>query len=204
MTPFLEYCTLHYLEQWFCHEESFHVVLNGVDWEAKLAALKKAAYFFGVARNLPTQFDIEIGLSRFEPVLNVLERRDHRFIDNASFINLVTKVRSSISDRYGGRDTLSLSTKFLWLIYRDPFIIYDSRVRNALGVEEGRYDQFVDQWSSQYRLLEPEIQRKCSVLPNFRNYIRCGPSVSQEQVRMVCSETWFCRRVFDIYLWHKQ
>jgi len=204
MKPFIEYCALHYLEQFFCKEEPLHIALNGKDREVKLTALQNATNFFGVARNLPTQFDIGIGPSRFEPVLNVLESSEHRFEDDASFISLVYEVRSSISARYGGRYTLSLSTKFLWLIYRDPFIIYDSRVRNALGVDEGKYDQFVDKWLSQYQPLEEEIRRKCSLLPNYRRYILCGLSVSQEQIKRVCNESWFWHRVFDIYLWHQE
>ncbi len=203
MPPYFEFCAIHYLEQWFCTEQALHLSLRGKNLASKLDAIADSARLFGVARNLPRQFDTEIGMSRYEPLLAVVNEFEAKEIDGKSVLSVVEDFRSTLSARYGGRDVLSLSTKILWLLHRDPIIIYDSRVRSALNAPEGDYPAYVEHWLSKYDVHAASIHTVCTAVPEFYRYIRCGPRISMELARVACEEEWFRKRVLDIYLWHQ-
>jgi len=203
MAPYFEFCAIHYLEQWFCTEQALYLSLRGRNSALKLDAIADSVQFFGVARNLPKKFDTEIGMSRYEPLLAVVNEFEAKEIDGKNVLAVVKDFRSTLSAKYGGRDVLSLSTKILWLLHRDPVIIYDSRVRSALNAPEGNYPAYVEHWLSMFDVHAASIQTVCAALPKFYRYIRCGSRISMDLARAACEEEWFMKRVLDIYLWHQ-
>ncbi|MFC2165394.1 hypothetical protein ACFLT2_10425 [Acidobacteriota bacterium] len=203
MEPNLQYCAQHYLHQWMMKERHLHEALNSEDRETILHGLSDAVRFFIVARNLPRKYDIEIGLRRYEPLLNTfLTFIADRSPSSVDFIDHVDQFQRKLSSLYGGRALISISSKLLWLRYRDPFIIYDSRVRKAIGVRPGDYSEFIMTWLSRFQHLESEIAEVCGSLPNLLHYFFPFTSDAEQVVNAICSESWFHRRVFDIYLWH--
>jgi hypothetical protein len=127
MAPSLEFCSLHYLNQWFYgdrSERSIRGPLLGDNEDEVLSAIHKAVGSFWVARTLHRKFDTGVGLKRYEPLLYVLKSIDRANSIQDSFVNTVEETREKISARYGGRDVLSLTTKLLWLLFQDPFIIF--------------------------------------------------------------------------------
>jgi hypothetical protein len=74
------------------------------------------------------QESVEIGLSRMQPVLRVLDAVLYETVAEDQLITSVDRVREEISQKHGDRDVLSLTNKFLWLKYRYPVIIYDRNV----------------------------------------------------------------------------
>jgi len=203
MRPDFKFCAIHYMEQWFCKEEALRLSLRNPDSESRLVGLAHAARFFAVARTLPRRFDVEIGVRRYEPLLEVMDEIKDRQIDSESPEEIVEVFRSELSARYGGKDVLSLATKVLWLLFRDPIIIYDSRVRSALASPVADFPTYVERWLSHYDVHRSSIREACATLPELHQYIECGSRLSREDVLAVCNEDWFQKRVLDIYLWHQ-
>ncbi len=201
--PNLQYCAQHYLRQWMTEERSLHEALNSDDRETILQGLSDAVRFFKVARNLPMKYDVSSGLRRYEPLLNTFQIfTTDRSPSSADFVAHVDQFQRKLSSLYGRRDLISIASKLLWLRYRDPFIIYDSRVRNAIGVSPGDYPEFVTAWLCHFPHLESKIPEVCRSLPNLLPYFLPYSADAVQVVRTTCSESWFHRRVFDIYLWH--
>ncbi|MGB6340900.1 MAG: hypothetical protein WBF32_14095 [Candidatus Aminicenantaceae bacterium] len=203
MKPNLQYCAQHYLRQWMTEERPLHEALNSEDRETILQGLSDAVRFFKVARNLPKKYDVGRGLRRYEPLLNIFQTfTTGRSPSSADFADHVDQFQRKLSSLYGRRDLISIASKLLWLRYRDPFIIYDSRVRSAIGVSPGDYPEFVMAWLSHFQHLESEIAVVRRSLPNLLPYFLADTADTEQVVHAACSESWFHQRVFDIYLWH--
>ena len=203
MKPNLQYCAQHYLRQWMTAERPLHKALTSEDRETILQGLSDAVRFFMVARNLPKKYDVERGLRRYEPLLNTFQTFTTGLSpSSADFPDHVDQFQRMLSPLYGRRDLISIASKLLWLRYRDPFIIYDSRVRKAIGVHPGDYTEFVMTWLSHFQHLESEIAVVSRSLPNLLPYFLPFTADAENVVHTTCSESWFHRRVFDIYLWH--
>jgi len=159
--------------------------LGAVDRATRLKALQRCAGYFRIARKFPTRFDIERGIPRLDPVLVILDTLPARLRADR-LVDIVDLTSQRLATAYGRKGLLSAATKLLWLIYRDPVILYDSQVRASLGVRAGDYAAYVRRWHALYSRHAVEIRSAAS-------RIRI-PGVPSER-------EWFRRRVFDIYLW---
>ena len=72
-----EYSALYYLNQWISKDSDFCEALNGSDETRQLKALKDAAVFYRVARNLPNAYDKDKNLVRYKPVLECCSINPH-------------------------------------------------------------------------------------------------------------------------------
>jgi hypothetical protein len=158
-----------------------------------LAALQKGAGYFRISRNFHRVFDVELGLERLEPVLEVLEPYRALHLNVTTMCATVATLRIALGANYGGGDKLSAATKFLWLLRRAPAIIYDSQARFALGAPTGDYDRYVELWLRGHRENRTEIQEVCAALS-------IGTATAIPFTRGAAPE-WFLQRVYDIYLW---
>lgn len=200
MNPSFEYFSLRYLDMWLSHDRSCHESLQSGTRDEKLASLKDAAVHYKVARNLPKECDKDRGLSRYEPVLEVIDEvtASHFSEDTVRLINTIQK---RISINYKNRSVLSLTTKFLWLKIRDPIIIYDSQARKALKTKNGDLLGFYDAWRKEYEVHSQTITTACTNLSRVSKY-SCNQKIATvEYVKFISSQTWFQERVFDLYLW---
>ena len=123
-----EYLSLHYLDMWLRFDRLYHDSLNNGTREEKLISIKNAATYYKVARNLPKEYDEDVGCARYEPLLKVIDKVSTSDF-SADTVKSISKVQKMISKVYGNRSVLSITTKFLWLKIRDPIIIYDSQAR---------------------------------------------------------------------------
>ena len=114
--------------------------------------------------------------------------------------SVVDRVRNAIGDVYGG-SPLSAASKFLWLLNKDPFVIFDSRARRYLGTAKGDYEAFVAKWEESYSSLGDTIRRASSNLSTMRLYLSAGRSLEDNEVAETVNQEWFARRIHDIYLW---
>ena len=138
-TKTFEYCSLHYLNQWLTCDMGYCQVLANGNKNEKLAALKNTGGFYRVARNLPSEYDEKKGLSRYEPVLDIIDSlKPIQFENNP--VKEIRQIEKRISEKYGDRSVLSLTTKFLWIKIKQPILIYDSQARIAVGTENGNLD----------------------------------------------------------------
>jgi hypothetical protein len=114
-------------------------------------------------------------------------------------LDVIDRTHSSISTIYGGRNVLSLTTKFLWLHIKHPVIIYDSQARSALATRAGDIATFYWKWRDRFAEDAAAINDSCHTLPNVVEY-SVNPRVGPEYVS-VASTVWFKERVLDNRLW---
>lgn len=112
-TNTFEYCSLHYLNQWLTYDINYCQALANGNKNEKLTALKNAGGFYRVARNLPSEYDEKKGLARYEPVLDIIDLLKPIQFENDP-VKEIRGIEKRISEKYGDRSVLSLTTKFLW------------------------------------------------------------------------------------------
>ncbi len=188
-----------YLSIWEKHDRDCYKILSGnANEKEKLEALKKAALFYRVARNLPVKYDNNL---RYGHVLDILENiKTSDFKDTP--IDKIIEIESRISQKYGNRSVLSLTTKFLWLKIKQPIIIYDSQARKAIGTKDGKLKEYYDKWRNDFHLVEDEIKKACDRLENLHLYLPNQREGLKKDIKKISNESWFHERVFDIYLWN--
>lgn len=197
-----EYCSLHYLNQWLTYDRGYCQALSKGDNENKLTALKNAGGFYRVARNLPSEFDEKKGIARYQPVLEILDEVDqNQFQVNP--VERILEIERKISEKYGNRNVLSLTTKFLWLKVKQPILIYDLQARIAVGTENGNLDAYYEKWQEAFKKHQNQVKNACSKLPDLHLYAVDQEVGTKEYIKDVSSKSWFHERVFDIYLWSK-
>lgn len=165
-------------------------------------ALVKAGVHFRIARTLPTKFEEEKGLVRYQPVLKVLDGIKEAEVTPDNVERVVRDAQQEISSQYGERKVLSLTTKFLWLKIKSPIRIYDRQARIALGTREGDFSAFNAEFSIRFAEFASEIDEACTRLKSVVSY-SVHPKMRPSGVETLTSKQWFKERVFDIYLWNK-
>jgi hypothetical protein len=111
--------------------------------------------------------------------------------------------RVHILAAYGGVRALSFSTKALWLRFRSPIIIYDSRSREALCCAQNcGLEAFSHEWQKAYLKARAAIGTACRQLPTVAKFSVSGNHVTRKAIADLISQEWFKERVFDSWLWH--
>lgn len=197
-----EYFSLYYLDMWLRHDRLYHESLNNGTREEKLISIKKAATYYNVARNLPKEHDEDIGRARYEPLLDIIDQVCASEFSNDTITSIIN-VQNTISEAYGDRSVLSLTTKFLWLRIRNPIIIYDSQARRALNTNNGDLSEFYKAWRIEYDAHSNDIAAACTKLSGVSKYSCDQTIATPTYVQHISAEPWFQERVFDVYLWHK-
>ena len=201
-TKTFEHCSLHYLNQWLTYDMGCCQALANDDKSMKLTTLKKAGSFYRVARNLPSKYDKGKGLARYQPVLDIIDYLKPSQFENNS-VKEIVKISEKISEKYGGKKVLSLTTKFLWIKIKQPILIYDSRARIALGTKNQDLDACYEKWHKEFKVHQGEIAKACSKLPDMNKYAINQEIGTKEYIEEISKEPWFHERVFDIFLWSK-
>lgn len=197
-----EYCSLHYLNQWLLYDSAYCLALEGGNQKEKLSALKKAGGFYKVARNLPTAFDKKRGIERYKPVLDIIDGLSISQFDKDP-VSKIIETEAKISSQYGNRGVLSLTTKFLWLKFKAPILIYDSQARIAVKSQDGDLCGYYSNWKNEFSKYETEIIIACTKLPNLSLYAVDQQVATKGYIHKISSNKWFHERVFDIYLWNR-
>lgn len=197
-----DFCALQFLNQWLEKEADFCKSLASCDIVTQRQALGAAAAHFRVARNLPREYDSERGLQRYQPVLDALNLKNLEVINSNNVVKIVEDTRQCISSKYGQRNVLSLTTKFLWLKFKSPVRIYDHQARIALGTPDGDFSAFNNAFTEKYAVNKNQIEKACSKLVDMVSYT-VQPNIQQEELKELLSSRWFKERVLDIYLWNK-
>lgn len=197
-----EYFSLHYLDMWLRHDRLYHESMNKGTRKEKLISIKKAATYYKVARNLPKEYDENIGYTRYEPIVKIIDKAiASDFSDDT--VKSILKIQNKISKAYGDRGVLSITTKLLWLKIRDPIIIYDSQARKALHTEDGDLTGFYEAWRAEYSVHCKAIADVCTKLSSVSQYSCDQTIATPAYVQAISAQRWFQERVFDVYLWHK-
>ncbi len=198
-----EYCSLHYLNWWLSHDMGYCQALDKGDEVEKFAALKQVATHYSIARNLPTAFDVNKGFTRYEPILKIIDSPNLALFKSGDLVKEIIDTSKLISNEYGGDNKLSLTTKFLWMKFKHPILIYDQRARNFLNTSDGDLDGYYKKWHAEFEAHQKEIVAACSKLPSLHKYAVDQEIGTKEYIDQISSKPWFHERVFDTYLWHR-
>lgn len=193
-----DFCALQYLNLWL-EKESHYCRMLSSSIDEQIVAVKKAAGYFRVGRNLPKKFEKNNDY-RYQPVLEVLNRVGSLTEENT--IHIVADTCKQISEHYGGRNVLSLTTKFLWLKFKSPVRIYDRQARTAINTPPNNYACFHEAFLEQYSSYKEPIEAACDNLKNMLSFT-VQPQMKQKDIKNIIHKDWFHERVFDIYLWNK-
>ena len=187
------YCARRYADTWSRGERPIFEEIAVGSQARRLAALQRGAGYFRIARNFHRAFDVERGVARLEPVLEVLDLYRTSKLNLVTMRSAVARLRVDLGVRYGGGDKLSAATKFLWLLHREPVVIYDSQARRALGAPVGDYDRYVKLWRAGYQENQENIRESWDALSQR--------AADRVPFRPRAAPEWFRQRVYDIYLW---
>ena len=201
MRQSFEFCAMRYFLQWQRHEEKLYTFLKPDNPE--LRSLRKALRYFQVARNFE-------GLKRDARAQKVLDcLLDTRTQAGCSLEGKVSRLATSFKEA-GFQHNLSAASKLLWLSSRKP-IIYDSRALAALEKEYGHkdkskkdsekyYKEYCTSWKRAYKKNEQSVFQAVEKLPLVRAFLP-GDTPAADKLLDLVKKQWFCKRVFDIYLW---
>ncbi len=201
MTITFDFAALHYLNLWLSKERAIHELVVAEHRDEQLLGLFRGGSHFKVARTLETKYDAKNDKRRYEPVLEIIGGLRRADLD-ADLTGTIQRARDKISAQYGGTDVLSATTKFLWLRFQAPVIIYDSQVREALGTDDADLSAYVQAWQSRYDQVRTSIANASSRLTQVLSYAIDTTVATESYVQQLASEDWFNQRIFDVYLWH--
>jgi len=196
-----KYYALHYLNLWVRHDGPCCDTLAGRDRSQKLRALATAAVEYRIARNLPTCHDEGKGLQRYRPVLDIIDDQKPADFQGDNLVPSIMKVSKEISEKYGGRGTLSLTTKFLWMKMKSPIIIYDDRARTAVGIAIDKLEEYYKEWRARFERCDRLIGDACASLQGVREYTENPEIATRPYIAEITARPWFRERVFDASLW---
>jgi hypothetical protein len=195
----IKFFALMYLNDWYWWDKPFIERLRNKDKSERLEALHDAAKFYKVTRNFKK---IEES-NRLELALDHLESFQGP-VDSENVNKTVNDLSEALKVEYG-KHTISASSKFLWLRFKSPVIIYDSRAlgwltTNGFKPSDDSYASFRESWLKAFCEKEQEIKLSCTDLHTVKEYSHAN-SATDSEILWLVSETWFHERVFDKYLW---
>jgi hypothetical protein len=191
------------LFQWTTAEAPLHIALQATDPEELRSGLRLAATFFHTIRNLKRTADEDAGVPRLELLRRCFAAVVPADTSEGQFVKTTVTLAAAIGRQYGGRSYLSLASKLLWSRYRNPFLIYDSVVRRALGTPGGNYPAYVVAWHARYREESPSISSACQSLARSRTALFRRLGLTPSDAARIIESAWFQSRVMDILLWQR-
>jgi hypothetical protein len=195
--PF-EFCALRFLVQWEQGEKALHEQIAG---NPSLTQIRSALRYFQVARTFK-------GLKSDEAAQAVADA--FREVAGRSQLSPEEKV-SALASRFQERFkqfNLSASSKLLWLKFKEPYVIYDSRAVRALKdmgcklKDKITYGEYCRHWREHYGQREAAIKKAASRLPEVKAFLPPWHRTEAELTQLA-AQPWFLERVFDIYLWER-
>ncbi|MEW7864658.1 hypothetical protein [Aeromonas diversa] len=193
------YFSMMYLNDWFYWDEPFISRISDTNKDKRIMGLHDAAKYYKVTRNFKTIPE----RVRFEKALDELELISCP--SNAEdAISTVNELSSALMKNYG-RNAVSAASKFLWLKFKSPILIYDSRAYEWLRtrghqIPVGDYASYYDAWNSAYSEAESIIDASTKGLFKVKEYSQAYDR-EEQAIKTLTSERWFKERVFDKYLW---
>ncbi len=195
--PTFDYAALSTLNLWLMTDSHIHDALQMDCRDGKLNAIRRGAPRFAYSRELDAKYDVDCGLARFEPALNVIDDlKIETFRTNTH--DSVLDVSRQLSTKYGNNNVFAATTKLLWLKFRHPIIIYDERAADSLGVK--LTTKYYDQWQARFEYHRPSVTDACEGLLGALQYVYDPSIATKTYVQELAAENWFQHRVFGSYL----
>jgi hypothetical protein len=194
-----KYFALMYLNDWYWWDKTFseRIASNSKD---SRQAFHEAAKYYKVTRNF-SQLNDE---NRLEGAL-ALVKSVRGPITEGNVCDKVIDLANEFKNKYG-KNAVSAASKFLWLRFKSPIVIFDSRAVSWLRANgykvpySGGYREYREHWVAAYTDHKKEINEACKGLVKLRNY-SLAYEMPVKSVEKITKTTWFKERVFDKYLW---
>jgi hypothetical protein len=129
--------------------------------------------------------------------------------NNTDAVASVDKLADLLKEGYGQR-LLSAASKFLWMRFKSPIVIYDSLGHQWLSREKGLradagYGAFCGAWRAAYRQYSTEVAEACRELgatKEIRQFTLAGEAINlgrldDQEFDALVLKPWFQERVFD-------
>ncbi len=190
-----EYCAYRYLELWERFEKSLYRAISGTH---SASQIRDALKYYKIARNFKGLKDDVVATNVSKELLKV---DGCRGIYSENVKDLASRFKKSCNQY-----NLSAASKLLWLRYRSPYLIYDSRAVTALHrmgnkFKNADYTLYCEAWRREFEKRSNEISLAARGLVSLpREYTAAFTQTDDELTKLVHSK-WFIERVFDIYLW---
>lgn len=198
MIESMEFLALQYLNDW-CSDE--HALVSGLHLDEargdRLACLRRAATYYKVARNFPLRDE-----DRLSGALAALDAIGPSITD-ANVDSAVGDLAAKFQSTYGTL-AISAASKFLWLRYKSPVIIFDGRAVRCLQKRDrtcdlSEYPAYRELWRRRFAERASTIRSACARLLQVKTFSLAYEMPEVQFVKLVES-TWFHERVFDTYL----
>lgn len=156
--------------------------------------MRKALSYFQVSRNFH-------GLNQPGKLAHVTQSLQsvREGPSSSSALEKVNRLAELLQKEFG-QFNVSAALKLLWLSYRWPFVIYDSRATKALKREfhykraEASYEEYVDAFRKEFAKHERQIREAVKALPEARRFMRSYQNADEHMLAIV-DEPWFIERV---------
>ncbi|MDY6992937.1 MAG: hypothetical protein SVR94_10095 [Pseudomonadota bacterium] len=194
-----KYFALTYLNDWYLWDKPFSERIASSSKDSR-EALHEAAKYYKITRN----FSKLEGEDRLESALNLL-KQVRGPITEKNVCKKVISLAKEFENKYG-KNAVSAASKFLWLRFRSPIVIFDSRAIAWLRKKgykvpyTGGYKEYREQWVAAYTDHKQEINEACKSLEKLKDY-SLAYDVSLKNVKEIIRTSWFRERIFDKYLW---
>jgi hypothetical protein len=196
------YSAFTYLGEWMASDRFYHENLAAMARDEasdpkKIEWLVKATTYYKVIRTLKTIEEKPRLLAAYTLLQAIPQPEDIEDV-----IRNVHSFAEGLQAVYGTY-ALSAASKFLWMRFRSPIVIYDSVasgwLKNHGYKESGGYRSYVESWSKKYGELEEEIAQACRELNLFKKFTLANKS-SDESLTKLTNSGWFRERVFDHFM----
>lgn len=193
-----KYFALMYLNDWHQWDKPLSERIFGRDKSDSLDAFHHAAKYYKVTRNFP----IDKTESRLQGALDLVKTGRGR-LTKGNVCEMVNQLALGFEKRYG-KNAVSAASKFLWLRYKSPVVIFDSRAKKWLNNNgykvPAHYEGYRAQWLAAFSDHRPQIEKACAGLVKVHGFSMAFES-SSEEIAALVTALWFQERVFDKYLW---
>ena len=192
---------MHYADQWLKRDRRFCEILP--DPAARLYILSETLKFYGVARCWCKRHKDD-DETRFQPLLDIFDSVSTTAAKPLGRTQVVKMVITQLQP-HTKNEVLSLATKTLWVWFKEPFIIYDGNAAKALGfpypLSHRDSAAYYARWEAAFARAMPDILNACSRLPAQHSWLKHGAKITELELRHLADESFFHKRVFDVFLW---
>jgi hypothetical protein len=192
------HAAMTYLNEWL--ESDYFAMRDIADQAKSRQALVQFARDYGVIRCFKTERDE--GDERLSHAHRLLFEQTGPY-DRAQAIQMVGEFDSQLKAVYQC-DHLSAASKFLWLRFQSPVILYDSLAwtwiaRQVAPRKLTTYEEYCSVWLEEFRSREEQLRAACDSLRAVRDF--CYPSLLEKaEIDDAIASTWFVERVFDNFI----
>lgn len=195
------YFSLLYLNDWKLWDEPFSYGILSENQEDSRQTLCKAAKYYKIMRNFENIQESEGRLAAARSMLLDVQGP----ITAENICNHVNSLAANFRDTYG-RNAVSAASKLLWLIFKSPVIIFDSRAAKwlydakYLETKTADYNSYRIAWLNAFQESEHDLENACNKLVHAKSF-SLASDMNDNNFKNLVTERWFRERVFDKYIW---